>query len=681
MEVSSIRILHGPNIWATFPVLEAEVNLGRLSSSSSSSLAGFIERLTTWVPSLAGFLGELRKEADLAHALERVALKLQSLAGTEVRFGQTMPKPSEPGHFHVAVEYQQEDLARACLEVARDICVAAAEGRPFEFQPALERLRELEYDRRLGGGTAAIVRAARARGIPVSPLDPRDSRMYLLGQGTRQQRIWSAVTGQTSLIGDRLSQDKELTKAVLRAAGVSVPEGRPVRDAEDAWEAACSIGVPVVVKPRDGDLGEGVGLHLNSREEVLNAYAAARDISAEVLVEKFAPGTHHRLLIVGNRLVAAARRDPPQVIGDGSRTVSELVEEADRDPRRGKDPANALSKILFDDTAVSVLAEQGYRPDSIPPAGTRVLIRRHSHIRDGGTVTDVTELVSPEVAARAIEATQIIGLDIAGLDIMAEDIGRPLEEQEGVVLEVNARPGLSVHLERWTGTSRPIGEAIVDLLFPRGETGRIPIVAVTGSGVDVTTTARLIASLLGRTGRMVGLSCGGELFLAGRRVRTGACGDRECARTVLMNPLVETAVLETGRAGILSEGLGFDLCDVAVVTGIGNESVLPEEPASVERALVRVVKPDGTAVLKADDPLAAGLAQHCPGSVIFFGDGCDDPVIARHRVKGGRAVFVQGDSILLAEGERESEIRNPKPQTRNDLAAVAACWALGLPLE
>ncbi len=682
MEVVGIRVLRGPNIWATIPVLEVQVHLGRLRDSSSSSIPCFIDRLTTWLPSLAGnrsadgFLEQLREGTNLARVLERVTLELQSLAGTDVRFGQTTEKPSEPGTYQVAVEYEHEVLARDCLGVARELCLAAVEARPFEIQRTINRLRELEYDLRLGGGTAAIVRAARARDIPVCQLDSEDRRMYLLGQGTRQQRIWSAVTGQTAVIAERISQDKELAKGLLRAAGVPVPKGRPVKDAEDAWEAARTIGVPVVIKPRNGELGEGVGLFLTTREQVLDGYAAAQAISADVIVEKFAPGVHHRLLIIGYRLIAAVRRDPPLVVGDGLRTVSELIEEANRDPRRGKDNSHTLCAILFDETAVAVLAEQGYQPDSIPPPGTRVLIRRHSHIRDGGTVTDVTDLVAPEVAARAIDATRVIGLDVAGLDVMAEDISRPLEEQGGVIVEVNSRPGLNVHLERWTGTSRPVGEAIVDLLFRVGESGRIPIVAITGTR-GKTTTARLIAFLLAYAGRTVGMSCGDGLSLAGRRIGMGGDSDLERSRSVLMNPLVETAVLETTREGILSEGLGFDRCDVAVVTCIAPGAELPQ----TERGLVRVVNPGGAAVLRAADPRAAELAEHCPGSVIYFAQDDGDPLIARHRAGGGRAVMVRNGSILLAKGDREEMLildRIPGLPVENVLAAVAACWALGM---
>jgi cyanophycin synthetase len=618
VEIVNIRVLRGPNVWATFPVLEATLR----DVDPGVSLAVCIKRLTGWLPSLAE---PLRGVADLPSMLVSVGLHLQSLAGTAVGHGWVAADSHEPRGYQLGLEYKQEELASECLKVAQELCLAAINDRPIDHLKEIDRLRELEYDLRLGGGTGAIVRAAQARDIPTYQLDREYNCLFVLGQGARQHRINASVTDRTGLIADTITQDKELTKTLLRDAGVPVPAGRLVKDAEDAWQAACAIGLPVVVKPRDGELGEGVALKLSTRQEVVSAYAAARAVRKEVLVEKFVLGTHHRLLVVGYRLIAAARRDPAGVIGDGTRTVAELVEEANRDPRRRGGSIAELETILFDEASVAVLEEQGYRPDSVIPAGKWVPVRLNSHISDGGTVADVTDQVHPDVAARSVEAARVLGVDLAGLDVMATDISRPLEEQGGVILEVNTRPGLNVHLERWTGTRRPIGEAIVEHLFPPGQTGRIPIIAVTGSR-DTTSTAHQIAKFLNEAGHSVGLVCAEGIYLSGRHIRAREGTSLQATRSVLINPLVETAVLETTPEDIINEGLGFDRCDLAVVTGVENVELLP-----VVRALVRVVHRTGVAVLPEDVP----LGHDCPGSVILFSGSPESGSLFREALVAG----------------------------------------------
>jgi cyanophycin synthetase len=705
MEFRKVLFLRGPNIWASFPVIEAWVDLGEWRDLSSDEIPGFNERLTSWLPTMiehrcsvgqrGGFFERLRRGTYLAHVLEHVTLELQTLIGHEVSFGRAR-ETSEDGVYKVIIKYKNEDVGRECLYAAHALCMAAVHDHPFDVKATVDRLRDLSERVCLGPSTRAIVQAARDRGIPTRRLN--NDSLVQLGHGSRQRRIRAAESDRTGAIAQALAQDKEMTRMLLRAVGVPVSDGRAVENAEDAWEAAEDIGVPVVVKPLDGNQGRGVATNLTTREQVVAAYAAAFLESEDILVEKYAPGHDYRLLIVGDRMVAAARREPAQVLGDGTRTISELIEIVNSDPRRGDHHANVLSKIHLDPVSLAVLAEQGYNPQSVPPAGAIVLIRRNANLSTGGTAIDVTERVHPDVAARAVDAAKIIGLDITGIDIVAQDISKPLKEQGGIVVEVNAAPGLRMHLEPSVGVSRPVGEAIVNSLFAPDETGRIPIVAVTGTN-GKTTVTRFVAHILKGTGLRVGMTCTDGIYINDRRIDTGDCSGPKSARNVLLNPQVDAAVFETARGGILREGLAFDPCDVAVVTNIGdgdhlglNDIHTPEQLAAVKRTIVEAVSPLGTAVLNAADPLVVAMASHCPGHVLFFAIDGANAVIVRHRAMGGRVLFVRDGQIILAEGEREESLLslNRVPLTfggriafevENALAVVGAAVSLNIPID
>ena len=704
MEFRKVLALRGPNIWANFPVIEAWVDLGDLKDSPSNEIPGFNERLMKWLPTMiehrcgvgerGGFFQRLRMGTYPAHILEHITLELQSLAGTPVGFGKAR-ETSEEGVFRVVFRYVEEALGRECLNVGRELFLAAVHDRPFDLAGEINRLRNLAQEVCLGPSTGAIVAAAISRGIPVRRLN--DCSLVQFGYGRKQRRIQAAETDRTSAIAESLAQDKELTRKLLRSVGVPAPEGRPVTSAEDAWEAAGEIGVPVVVKPQDGNQGRGVATNLSTRELVVRAFEAAIKESNFVLVEKFAPGHDYRVLVVGGKVAAAARREPAHVVGDGQHSVHQLIDIVNADPRRGEHHATVLSKLKLDDISLAVLFEQGYTPDSVPPAGAMVLIRRNANLSTGGTAIDVTEYVHPEVAARAVEAAQMIGLDIAGVDVVAQDISRSLEEQHGVIVEVNAAPGLRMHLEPSAGVSHPVGEAIVEMMFPEGEDARIPIIAVTGVN-GKTTTTRFISHILKGVHRTVGMTCTDGIYVGERRIDSGDCSGPKSAASVLMNPNVDAAVLETARGGMLREGLAFDRCDVAVVTNIGegdhlgiNDIHTTEDLAKVKRCIVDVVSPKGYAVLNANDPLVVEMAPHCPGGVLFFAFDGEHPVIQRHRNVGGRAVFVRDGCIILAEGRREEPLMPVAdvPLTlggmigfhvENTLSSVAAAWCLGVPL-
>ena len=498
----------------------------------------------------------------------------------------------------------------------------------------------------------------------------------------------------SSAIGEAIAQDKELTKKLLEAAGVPVPQGRPVSDIEDAWAAMCEIAGPVVVKPLDGNQGKGVTVNIVTREHLEIAYAAAAKISSEVLLERFIPGSDFRMLVVGDQLVAAARREPPMVIGDGVHSVRELVDQVNSDPKRGDGHATSLTKMRIDSIALARLEVQGLTVDSIPDKGRYVILRNNANLSTGGTATDVTDDVHPEMAASAVAAAQMVGLDICGVDVVCDSVLRPLDEQGGGVVEVNAAPGLRMHLQPSFGKGRAVGDAIVSMMFEAGNDGRIPLVAVAGTN-GKTTTVRLISHILGCQGLRVGMTNSDGVYIQGKRIDTGDCSGPKSARNVLLHPDVDAAVFETARGGVLREGLAFDRCNVAVVTNIGmgdhlglNYISTVEDLSVVKRVVVQNVALSGVAVLNAADPMSAAMADICPGSVTFFAQDRSHPVMAAHRAQGKRVVYVEGNQVVACENKFEQRVDlSHIPITRNGvigfqienaMASIAAVWALGV---
>lgn len=626
--------------------------------------------------------------------LEVAALSLQAQAGCPVTFSRTH-ETVEPGTSQVVVEYTEEAVGRQAMEQAEALVRAALDDTPFDAAAVVARLRELDEDERIGPSTGAIVDAAVARGIPFRRLT--SGSLVQLGWGSQARRIQAAELDVTSAVAESIAQDKDLTKRLLHAAGVPVPLGRPVADVHDAWKVAEEVGLPVVVKPQDGNQGKGVTVNITTRAQLEAAYATALQYGDEVMVERFLPGHDFRLLVVGHQLVAAARREPPQVLGDGVHTIRELVDIVNQDPRRGSGHGTALTKIRLDDIAIARIAAEGLAPESVPAQGQRVVLRNNANLSTGGSATDVTDDVHPEVAARAIEAAQTIGLHICGVDVICESILRPLEEQNGGIVEVNAAPGLRMHLAPSFGRPRNVGVPMVDALFPPGQDGRIPLVAVTGTN-GKTTTTRLIAHLFTAHGWRTAMTNTDGVYVNGRQIDSGDCSGPRSARNALAHPEADAAVLECARGGLLREGLGFDRCQVAVVTNVGEGDHLGlnfihtvEDVAVLKRVIVQNVAQDGYAVLNAADPHVAAMATSCPGKVIFFAADRHHPVMATHRAQGNRVVYVDEGHIVAAEGSwRESVPLREIPITRggaigfqveNAMAAIAATWALGLPWQ
>jgi len=701
MEFLKILPLRGPNIWTYRPVLEVWLDIGVLEDSPSNTIPGFYERLTAWLPTLVehrcgvgergGFLLRLREGTWPGHILEHITLELQNLAGMQSGFGKAR-STSVRGVYKVVVRSRNEQVSRAALHEARDLILAAMQDKPFDVPAAVARLHEMVDTLCLGPSTACIVDAATARGIPSIRLT--EGNLVQLGHGARQHRIWTAETDQTSAIAEGISRDKDLTKNLLQACGVPVPEGRVVESPADAWEAAEDIGLPVVVKPSDGNHGRGVSTELMTREEVETAFRLADEEGSEVIVERFVRGNEHRLLVVGGRLAAAARGESVFVSGNGRSTLAELIDaQLNTDPRRGLSedcPLNVIS--LEDDAAVRFeIARQGLTADAIPPAGAQVLIQRN-----GNVAFDVTDRVHPDVAATVALAARIVGLDIAGVDLVAEDISRPLAEQGGAIVEINAGPGLLMHLKPASGKAQAVGAAIVESLFPDAGNGRIPVVGICGTH-GKTQVARIVARLLQLSGKYVGLAGSEGLSFDKRTVDKRNCATWAAAQKVLLNRSVEAAVIENSIATILSEGLGYDRCQVGIVTNLDPschfgeyyiETV--EQVCNVLRTQVDVVLPDGVAVLNASDPLVAQLAEYCDGEVIFFSSNAVSSVITAHLAQAGRAVWVREGVIVLGTGAQEIVLfrlasvpvaESEHQQLDNVLAAIAAAWALGISVD
>jgi cyanophycin synthetase len=698
IEFLSFLSLRGPSIWTYYPVLEAWVDIGELEECPSDTIPGLYERLSTWLPGLiehrcsygerGGFLRRLAEGTWPAHIMEHITLELLTLIGLPGGFGKARETPIR-GVYKVVVSAWDEAVSRQAFFSARDLLMAAIEDRPFDLPAALHALHELKDDRYFGPSTASIVEAAMARKIPYIRLS--DSSLVQLGYGAARRMIWTAETDQTSAIAEGISRDKNLTKTLLQACGVPVPQGRPVDSAEDAWAAACDMGVPVVVKPEDGNHGRGVFTHLMTEAEVRAAYAVAVDEGSGVLVERFIAGVEHRVLVVGDRVAAAARGEEARVIGDGQSTVEALIEQQiNSDPRRGSTENHPLNYVRIDSAARLELNRLGMTAQSIPTQGQNILISRH-----GNVAHDCTALVHPDVAAQCVLAARVVGLDIAGIDLVHPDISQPLRTPDGqgagAIIEVNAGPGLLMHLKPASGEAAPVGHAIVAHLFAADEHGRIPIVGITGSRYK-SACAQVLAHFLCLTGRTTGLASSRGLFIKNRQIAAGDQANRLAASRLLIHAGVDTAVIENNSRVILGEGLAYDRCTVGVVTHIDVAEHLgpfhidtPEKVFSVFRTQIDVVLPEGVGVLNADEPMIVEMAGLCDGEVIYFTQAPHAEVVRAHLAAGGRAVVLEAATARFCHGDAQQGELAIEADTGLHpvalLSALAAGWALGLTID
>lgn len=708
-----ITYLRGPNIWTYRPALETWLDLGELEAHPSHLLPGFSDRLIALLPALVehhcgvgergGFLERLESGTWAGHVLEHVVIELLNLAGMPTGFGQTR-STSRRGVYRMVFRARDEHVARAALAAGHRLLMSTINGEPFDLPAAVEEVREKIDDCYFGPSTASIVAAATERGIPHIRLNA--GNLVQLGYGAHQRRIWTAETEQTSAIAEGIASDKDLTKTLLRSCGVPVPEGQVVSSAEAAWDAAQDIGLPVVVKPTDGNHGRGVTLDLMTREDVEAAYAVAEPEGSEVIVERYIRGHEHRLLVVGGRVVAAARGEAAWVTGDGRSSVVELIDaQINSDPRRGLTEDHPLGRIdLGTDGAVVLdLQRQGLEPRAVPVSGRRVLIQRN-----GNVSIDCTDDVHPEVAHQVSLAARVVGLDIAGVDVVAEDISKPLHLQGGAIVEVNAGPGLLMHLKPAEGMPRPVGQAIVDHLFPQEDDGRIDIVGIAGS-IGSHTMARLVAWLLHLSGRRVGLACRDGLFLGSRQIDRSDGARWEAGHRLLLNRSVDAVVIENGAPSVLDDGLAYDRCHVGVVTDLvlnDNDAAAlaahdvhdSDQLVKVLRTQVDVVLASGVAVLHAADPRIADMASLCDGEVILYARDEANEALSAHQAAGGRIAFVRDGWAVLAKGAVETRCTNVLYAARRFvapahpamppadpidvlLASVAAAWAMGISPE
>ena len=705
--IDFLKVLHlrGPNIWTYRSVLEAWVDIHDLEDCPSNVIPGLPDRLTTMLPTLiehrcsigerGGFVKRLHDGTWPGHILEHVTLELQNLAGIPGGFGKAR-ETSERGVYKVVIRAWQKDVSLAALHMGRDLLMAAIEDRPYDVDAAVAKLRDLIDDYMLGPSTRCIVEAAadKQRRIPYIRL-LTEGNLVQLGYGARQRRIWTAETDRTPAIAEGIAGEKDLTKSLLASCGVPVPEGEVVATVEEAIAAAEDIGYPVVVKPTDGNHARGVFVNVMSPEEVAAAFPLAAAEGSEVMVERFIKGTEHRILVVGGKMVAANMGEAVSVKGDGKSTIDELIDsQINTDPRRGVEHEFPLYVISLDrfPAAKMEVERQGFSGSSVPEKGQEVMIVRTSNM-----AFDVTDEVHPDTAELACLAARIVGLDIAGIDLVCEDISKPLDVQRGAIVEVNAGPGLLMHIKPAVGQPRPVGEAIVDHLFAKDEDSRIPVVGVTGSR-GKTPVARLIAHLSRLSGQYTGLACSEGVFLDGRQVETPEGTNWDAAERVLMNRSVEAAIFENSCRDILGDGTVYDRCSVGVVTNIDPELHFgefyidtPEKVWNAFRTQVDLVLASGCAVLNAEDPAVVEMAPLSDGDVIFYGtDGAAEAIVA-HRAEGKRAVFVKDGAIVLATGAAE-ELLAPLSRINmladgqaeqpgvlsNLLAAIAGAWALNI---
>lgn len=650
--------MRGPNYWSVrrHKLIVMVLDLEKMEEYPSNKIPGFSERLKAMFPSMyshrcsegcdGGFFMRVDEGTWMGHIIEHIALEIQTMAGMDTGFGRTRDY-GEKGVYNVVFSYIEENVGRFAAEASVRICEALISAKDYDLDPDIQKMRELREAERLGPSTGSIVEEAASRGIPWIRLNKYS--LCQLGYGANQKRIQATVTSETSSIGVEIACDKEDTKYLLEQAEVEVPRG-DIISRESSLEEACRyVGYPLVIKPIDGNHGRGITVDIQNYEDAVVAFHAAKEVSRRVIVEKFVTGRDYRLLVINNVLVAAAIRTPAHVIGDGKSTVEDLIIEVNKDPRRGYGHENELTMITVNDLTKTIIKDAGYTLDSVLEDGKQLILKDTANLSTGGTAEDVTDIVHPANVSMAERISKIIDLDICGIDIMTSDITKPLSETGGAVLEVNAGPGFRMHLAPTTGLPRNVAAPVIDKLFPKqGDTGRIPIVAISGTN-GKTTTTRLIAHMAKMSGYRVGYTTSDGVYIQNRLLMKGDCTGPASAEFVLKDPTVNFAVLESARGGLLRAGLGFKNCDIGIVTNVAADHLglkgihTIEQLAKVKGVIPETVLPEGYAILNADDDLVYDMRRGINCKLALFSMDENNPRIqALQRIGGITAVYENG---------------------------------------
>ena len=664
MKIVEIKALRGPNYWSIRrgKLIQMKLDLEEMEQRPTNKIEGFRENLEKVLPTLyehrcselkpGGFFERVEEGTWMGHVIEHVALELQTLAGMDMGFGRTRGTGKE-GEYYVVYDYMEEAAGLYAGKAAFNLCEALIEGKLYDITDDIQRMRELREETRLGPSTGCIVEEAAKRGIPYIRLNK--SSLVQLGYGINQQRIRATIAGTTSCIAVDIAGDKDETKRLLEAAEIPVPKGSIIRAEEELQTAIDRIGYPCVLKPLNGNHGKGATTNIVNYEQALTALAAAQKYGRNVIVEKFITGFDFRLLCINNKFICAALRTPAAVTGDGEHSIQWLIDETNKDERRGYGHEKVLTQIKIDDFTQIMLDEKGYSLETVPQKGEQVLLKPTANLSTGGTSTDVTDEVHPNNIFMAERISKIIGLDICGIDIMAPNLKVPITENGGAVLEVNAAPGFRMHIEPSEGIARNVAEPVIDMLFPKENTGRIPIIAITGTN-GKTTTTRLVAHIAKAAGYKVGYTTSDGVYIQNQMMMKGDCTGPASAHFVLKDPTVDFAVLESARGGILRSGLAYRNCDIAIVTnvtadhmGLGGIDSLAQM-AKVKSVVPETVYKHGYAILNADDDLVYDMRKELKCNVALFSMDENNPRIVKHCKKGGLASVFENGFVTIMKG-------------------------------
>jgi cyanophycin synthetase len=674
MQILEIKVLRGPNYWSVRrpKLIQLKLDLEELEQLPTNKIPGFRERLQKLIPSLyehrcsegvpGGFFMRVDEGTWMGHVIEHIALEIQTLAGMDTGFGRTRGA-GEEGKYYVVFSYMEEDAGVYAAKASVRIAQSLIDGTDYNLQNDLQEMREIREDTRLGPSTGCIVDEAVKRGIPFIRLNKQS--LVQLGYGVHQKRIRATIASTTGNIAVDIACDKEETKLLLEAAEVPVPRGTVVRSEEGLKEAIDRFGYPLVIKPIDGNHGKGNTTNITTWEVAVKALQAAQHYGRSVIVEKFITGFDFRALVINYKFVCAALRTPASVVGDGVHTIQWLMDETNKDPRRGYGHEKVLTQITIDDFTWKMLNDIGYTLETVPAKDELVLLKPTANLSTGGTSTDVTDEVHPANVFMFERIARIIGLDICGIDVMATDLRTPVSENGGAVLEVNAAPGFRMHIEPAVGLARNVAEPVVDMLFPKGSVGRIPIIAITGTN-GKTTTTRLTAHIAKSAGKKVGYTTSDGVYIQNQLMMKGDCTGPISSAFVLKDPTVDFAVLECARGGILKSGLAFQNCEVAVVTNVAADHIglgginNVEQMAKVKAVVPETVFPHGYAVLNADDDLVYKMKENLECNVALFSMNENNPRIKEHCGAGGLATVFENGYISILKGNWKIRVMHVK---------------------